>query len=200
MRNEAENAEILQREIGQRIKNLREEKKHKDGHCTQEDLGKAMGVSGDQIRKWEKGRIYIGSEKIVALATYFGVSCDFLLRGSKTKNLMLMNQTGLSDESIDILTEMKADYFDPGLSIFVLNTLIKERKILSLLGHYFIQDFDKVTYINNGQPEKIATERLGIFDAFLAESDLEPLARTVISNQIRKLREDVRNGKYKQAE
>ncbi len=141
----------------------------------------------------------LNSEKIVALADYFNASCDFLLRGGNKEHLSLMNMTGLSDESIETLEKIYNDLSDPGYSIIVLNAIISDRHLLSLLGEYLCKDFDSISYIQGGRQYQVSTEWLGAFDSFLAESSLEPVARIVISDHLKMLREKIRR-KYTNGE
>ena len=98
--------------IGQRIRKLRDIKAEEDGHCTQAELGAALGVTQNTVQKWEHDMICLNSDKIVALADYFDVSCDYLLSRIKAKNhdiQFICDYTGLSEESIEKLHSV---YFD----------------------------------------------------------------------------------------
>lgn len=109
--------------IGDRIKFLREEKSELR-KITQADLSKVMGVDAKQISKWENDEVQLNAEKIVKLADFFGVSVDYLLRGGKVENLVMINETGLTDQTIDRLRKHyqngKTDYAD------TINMLIGE--------------------------------------------------------------------------
>ena len=52
---------------------------------TKVDLAGAIGVSPGTIKNWQNGRTEIPASKIVALASIFKVSTDYLL-GLTTKN------------------------------------------------------------------------------------------------------------------
>ncbi len=43
------------------------------------ELGKAISVSDATICRWENGISDIKSDQLIALSTFFGVSCDFLV-------------------------------------------------------------------------------------------------------------------------
>ena len=63
--------------IGQRIRTLREQ-----GGLTQADLGAAIGTSRTHLTNIEGGKGNPGRELLVAIATHFGVSLDWLSEGS----------------------------------------------------------------------------------------------------------------------
>ena len=60
--------------FAERLKELRAEKS-----ISTVALGKAIGVSGPTISRWENSQMEITSGYVVALAKYFGVSTDYLL-------------------------------------------------------------------------------------------------------------------------
>ena len=43
------------------------------------DVGRAVGVSGSVLARWETENCNLGQENLVALAAYYGVSIDELL-------------------------------------------------------------------------------------------------------------------------
>ena len=183
-------------EIGERIQLLRRMKAEEVGHCTQADLGKVLGLSVEQIGKMETKGQGLSAKRIIALAEYFDVSCDYLLRGGHKDHLKLMNQTGLSDESINILSEINENPLDYNAYIITaLNAMITDPKLLDLLGQYFCTDFEGFHFWQNGKPVKVTAEWLAAFDPFVAEVGLEPIGRIAISDRLKKLREDFRNGK-----
>ena len=62
--------------ISDRIQSLR-----KARGITQEQLADAVGVSRQAVSKWEAGQSGPDLERIVAMAEYFDVTTDYLLRG-----------------------------------------------------------------------------------------------------------------------
>jgi len=60
--------------FAERIRKLRTEK-----GISVKALGKAIGVSGATIIRWETGNYDTTSKNIVKLAIYFGVSANYLL-------------------------------------------------------------------------------------------------------------------------
>jgi transcriptional regulator with XRE-family HTH domain len=82
--------------VGQRIKELRKSK-----NLTQKDIAKALGVSFQQVQKYEKGIDRISFQRIYDLANYMQVNIhSFLTLFEKTHNI------GLSDNK---QTQLKAD-------------------------------------------------------------------------------------------
>ena len=95
--------------IGQRITELRKHKSKQIGRrFTQADLAKKMNVEEKQISKWETDEVRLSADKIIRLADFFNVSTDYLLRGGNIENLVMMNETGLSDQTIDHLRELRS--------------------------------------------------------------------------------------------
>ena len=62
--------------LGQRLYQLR-----KDKNLSQEELADRLGVSRQSVSKWETDASYPEPEKLVAIAAFYHVSVDFLLRG-----------------------------------------------------------------------------------------------------------------------
>ena len=87
--------------IWQRIRELRE----KSG-ITQDRLAKELAISRETVVKWENGERDLKTEYTIKLADYFGVTCDYILRGVKAENISINKLTGLSDEAIISLTNL----------------------------------------------------------------------------------------------
>ena len=64
--------------FAERLKELRTE-----NDLSQASLAKAIGVSQKAIDYWERGVNEPKATYIIALANYFGVSCDYLLGQEK---------------------------------------------------------------------------------------------------------------------
>ncbi len=60
--------------ISKRIKEIRNE-----NNLTQEEFGKILGVSQDNVSLWEKGKSAPGAFQIIAISKYFKVSADYIL-------------------------------------------------------------------------------------------------------------------------
>ncbi len=66
--------------VGRRIASLRAER-----GLTQTELGDAIGVSDKTVSKWETGGCFPDITVIPILADFFGVTTDYLLRGTPRK-------------------------------------------------------------------------------------------------------------------
>ena len=64
----------------ERLNRLRKER-----GLSQEDLAGIIGVSRQAVQKWESGTSSPDTDNLIALADYFGVSLDYLLRGTQAQ-------------------------------------------------------------------------------------------------------------------
>jgi len=64
--------------FGNRLKELRLER-----GISQIELAKAIGVGKSIISLWERDESEASYSKVDMLAAFFGVSCDYLIRGDK---------------------------------------------------------------------------------------------------------------------
>lgn len=64
-------------ELDKRMQELR-----KSRGLSQEQLAEAAGVSRQAVSKWELGESAPELEKVLALSEFFGVTTDYLLKGS----------------------------------------------------------------------------------------------------------------------
>ena len=62
--------------LAERILTLR-----KARNMSQEELAEQVGVSRQAVGKWESGQSQPDLDKVIALSEFFGVSCDYLLKG-----------------------------------------------------------------------------------------------------------------------
>ena len=94
--------------IGERLKDLRVERK-----LTLEQLAAEVGISKSALGKYEadNGKD-ISPYSILLLADYYGVSCDYLMGQTETKNHpnTALHELHLSDASIDILRTGKFNH------------------------------------------------------------------------------------------
>lgn len=67
--------------FGERLRSLRKERK-----ISSDQLGDAIGVSGEAVRMWERGTRSPRKMAQLALCDYFGVSMDYLNGRSVYKN------------------------------------------------------------------------------------------------------------------
>lgn len=65
-----------------RVKELRKQK-----HITQEELGKVLDIQKAAISKYENGRAEPSTEVLKKMSAYFGVSIDYLLGNSRSKEI-----------------------------------------------------------------------------------------------------------------
>lgn len=95
--------------IGENLRKLRDIKSEdQERKITQTEVAAFMGVEKNTVWKWEHDKVQLSADQIVRLADFYGVSADKLLRDGKAENLVMMNETGLSDQTIDRLRELKA--------------------------------------------------------------------------------------------
>ena len=112
-------------EIGARLAQLRGDER------SQQDVANALGVRRETITQWENGTRRIKDIDIIRLSDYFGVSCDYILRGVQAENVDIYRQTGLSNEAIESLKQLssgKDEYID-----LVLNKIISEDYLLKIV-------------------------------------------------------------------
>ena len=94
--------------IGERLKDLRVERK-----LTLEQLSNEVGISKSALGKYESDNGKdISPYSILVLADYYGVSCDYLMGRTETKNhpSTALHELHLSDASIDILRTGKFNH------------------------------------------------------------------------------------------
>ena len=94
--------------IGERLKDLRVERK-----LTLEQLAAEVGISKSALGKYESDNGKdISPYSILLLADYYGVSCDYLLGRTETKNHpnTALHELHLSDASIDVLKTGKFNH------------------------------------------------------------------------------------------
>lgn len=84
--------------LGEKIMQLRQ----KQG-LSQEAFGEKLGVSRQAVSKWETGQAAPDIDKIITMSELFGVSTDFLLKGSETE------ETAQSTPSAEGSTESSAN-------------------------------------------------------------------------------------------
>ena len=94
--------------IGERLKDLRVERK-----LTLEQLANEVGISKSSLGKYESDNGKdISPYSILLLADYYGVSCDYLMGRTETKNHpnTALHELHLSDASIDVLKTGKFNH------------------------------------------------------------------------------------------
>lgn len=66
--------------FGERLYELRKEK-----NISQEELAELLDVSRQSISKWENDKAYPEMTRLLFMSNYFGVSLDYLMRGTLTE-------------------------------------------------------------------------------------------------------------------
>ena len=98
--------------IGERIKAIR-----KSRGKTQADVAAALLVKRQTVDQWENDETRdLKTHYTVALADFFGVSCDEILRGVKSENIDTHTKTGLRDAAISNLSESRIGEPDDSLT------------------------------------------------------------------------------------
>lgn len=84
--------------IADRIRRLREKR-----GWTQVDLAKLLNVTRSSVNAWEQGVSMPSTSLIVALASVFSVSTDYLLAVDQTA---MISVEGLSDDEVTVLVSV----------------------------------------------------------------------------------------------
>ena len=89
--------------IGQRLKNLREDK-----DLSQQEVARALGVSREAVKMWENDERDIKTQGMIALADFYNVSVDYLLGRVECKSMDLdlqtvCSKTGLTQQAYENL-------------------------------------------------------------------------------------------------
>ena len=113
--------------IAQRIAELR-----KDKGVTQDEIAKFLEVKRATVANYETGQRSPDYETIIKLADYYGVSCDYILRGIKSEYSEINSTTGLLDEAIESLQSQKNNVFYTTRLTFLINN----KALLNTLGNY----------------------------------------------------------------
>lgn len=79
---------------------------------TRQELGGAIGVSGELIRQYIKGHAVPPIHRVVDIAEYFHVSADWLLgieSGEEDKLLVAAETLGINYADVKLLSELSAE-------------------------------------------------------------------------------------------
>jgi len=93
-------------EIGTRLRLLRKGKM-----LRQSDVADALHISRANYAKMESGELDLRTGYCILLAEYYGVTCDYILRGVEAENVDFCNSTGLLQETIDTLQDYNDDSY-----------------------------------------------------------------------------------------
>ncbi|MGN0488377.1 MAG: helix-turn-helix domain-containing protein [Ruminococcus sp.] len=169
--------------IAKRLSELRKEKGVK-----QDDIAEILNVKRATVANYETGKRAPDYESLIRLADYYGVSCDYIIRGVKSEFAEIHRLTGLSNEAITILRDLKLGNMSFYMNI--INFLIEETKftlyeddccsykesILQKLYEYFLYSVpDKSEYIVSSGGDFLPMDRCD-------ENDIELLADNHFTN------------------
>ncbi len=112
--------------IGERIRKLREEK-----GLTQQQLAKKMYVKRETVNQWENETRDLKTGYTISLADFFGVTCDYILRGVKSENVDINRELNISDATIESIKNMAYS------TKSVYEFLACNGKLLNILCNYF---------------------------------------------------------------
>ena len=89
-------------EFGENLKKLRISR-----NLTQKELGLKVGLSKAVVSKYENSLGYPTFDTLIRIATYFGVTTDFLLGVADGKTI---NVSNLSESQIDVIQHIIAEF------------------------------------------------------------------------------------------
>ena len=95
--------------MGNRIKMLREKNK-----MTQSELASALGIRQNTLSTWETGRYEPDNEMLKAIASYFGVSVDYVIGGDPPWTSMPGDQIDMMRmvRLIRLVEQLSVEQFD----------------------------------------------------------------------------------------
>ena len=168
---------VVPKTIGSRIKEMREE-----AGLTQAELAKEIGVLRATINQWENETRDLKTAYTVKLANYFGVTCDYILRGIVSENVSIHNATGLSNGAIERIKSLQ-QYTKEGLntllespySINILSAIYSATKISNYSGEELFR-FNNIRakHISNAIAEALEKEDLvGVANSVSILQELE---------------------------
>lgn len=113
-------------DIGDRIKNLRMERK-----MTQAEFAERLGVTKSSVSSYENGSRLPSYDVLLKMARIFKVSTDVLL-GHGDKNHAALDITGLTGEQVIALKDLIEDYRKVNVFSTLLDSLPLEEKARAL--------------------------------------------------------------------
>lgn len=112
--------------FGERLYELRKEK-----NISQEELAQLLDVSRQSISKWENDKAYPEMTRLLFMSEYFGVSLDYLMRGTESNDSSESDKSNESKQNTDIT--YKAENMALAWNTFVSNLSGTQRILLILL-------------------------------------------------------------------
>ena len=76
-------------------------------NTTIQAVANQIGITRQAVSQYCNGETQPNGETLLKIADYFGVSCDYLLRGVSAENIEMHEQLGLSDDAIEVLKAVK---------------------------------------------------------------------------------------------
>ncbi len=111
--------------VGERLRRLRSLK-----NITQQALGEALGISFQQVQKYEKGTNRISASKMFEIMQMFGSSADYFFNGLHKENL----QVDGFDEAPTPKYKIECDSADELLAAFnAIGNAAMRKQILELV-------------------------------------------------------------------
>ena len=186
--------ELYPDDWGFNLKKLR-----KREHLTQAQLADKLHVSQQTISKWETGENPLSAEAIVIIAKFFSISCDKFLIGGETKNLALINKTGLTNNTLNTLQDLnrmakdsqnqEKEYYTN--LIKTIDILVSNQGLLSSLSGYFFHDFSELNIVNEKTFLTVSLTTGGTFTI----NDNANLLRLRIMDKLKETRESLKEGR-----
>lgn len=106
--------------FAERLKELR-----KEGHLTQVELAKRLGIGQSSYADWERGMKNPTQENLIKIAQFFNVPLDYLVGNSDKKDeldnielLFRMNSKGLTDEEKKIFKKELIEFMEERKKLF----------------------------------------------------------------------------------
>ncbi len=76
-------------------------------NTTIQAVANQIGITRQAVSQYCNGETQPNGETLLKIADYFGVSCDYLLRGVSSENISIERDLGLSNKSVEILKALK---------------------------------------------------------------------------------------------
>lgn len=114
---------------GERIRKLRKER-----GLRQSDVAEALHIARSNYAKIESGDRDLISGYCIQIADYFGVTCDYLLRGIQAENVSICQRTGLSQKTVDSLADYEAEASPvANCRKHIINAILQDKTLLNEL-------------------------------------------------------------------
>lgn len=104
--------------IAERLTLLREKK-----GVNQQDVADMLHVKRTTVANYEAGKRSPDYDTLVKLADYYGVSCDYIIRGVRSEFSEINSTLGLNDEAVDFLSYMVSFWRTQSTSSKALNIM-----------------------------------------------------------------------------